>query len=52
LAVPLRAANGICEATFVVRPTAVPAVVTKGQNPDDRVLGIHFTRFRYSAPTR
>jgi hypothetical protein len=41
----------VCAAAFTVRPTAVPAVVTKGRNPDDRVLGIHFTRFTYAAPT-
>jgi hypothetical protein len=30
-----------------VSPIAVPKVVTKGQNPDPRELGIHFTRFTY-----
>jgi hypothetical protein len=25
----------------------VPKVVTKGQNPDPRELGVHFTRFTY-----
>jgi dolichyl-phosphate-mannose-protein mannosyltransferase len=48
LRVPLTAANGTCAATFQIRPTAVPAVVSKGQNPDTRVLGIHFTRFVFS----
>lgn len=50
LRVPLTAAGDTCTATFEVRPTAVPAVVSKGQNPDTRVLGIHFTRFTYAPP--
>jgi 4-amino-4-deoxy-L-arabinose transferase-like glycosyltransferase len=50
LTVPLRPAAGSCIATFSVRPTAIPAQVTKGQNPDTRVLGIHFSRFTYTAP--
>jgi len=50
LTVPLRPAAGSCVASFTVRPTAVPAQVTKGQNPDLRVLGIHFSRFTYTAP--
>jgi hypothetical protein len=51
LAVPLKGRAGSCVARFTVRPTAIPKVVTKGQNPDTRVLGIHFTRFSY-APAR
>ena len=50
LKVPLSPARGVCVVDFTVRPTAVPAVATKGQNPDTRVLGIHFTRFTYVAP--
>ena len=47
LTVPLRPEGSTCVATFSVSPTAVPNVVTKGENPDPRVLGIHFTRFTY-----
>ena len=36
-----------CIVRFTVSPTAVPTVVTGGQNPDPRELGIHFTRFTY-----
>jgi hypothetical protein len=32
---------------FDVERTLVPAVVTKGQNPDRRPLGVHFTRFAF-----
>lgn len=48
LAVPLRPDRGRCVVSFEVRPTAVPAVVTRGQNPDARVLGIHFNRFTFT----
>jgi hypothetical protein len=44
LRVPLRG----CRAVFAVSPTAVPAEVTHGRNPDPRVLGIHFNRFEYA----
>jgi hypothetical protein len=33
--------------TYTVTPTAVPAEVTSGENPDARVLGAHFNRFVY-----
>jgi dolichyl-phosphate-mannose-protein mannosyltransferase len=52
LTVPLVARDGVCVVRFAVVPTAVPAVVTKGQNPDTRVLGIHFNRFTYVPPGR
>lgn len=52
LAVPLQPRQSACVVTYVVRPTAVPAVVTQGRNPDTRVLGMHFTRFTYSPPKR
>ena len=48
LAAPLRPRGATCRVTFRVSPTAVPAVVTKGQNPDPRRLGIHFNAFAYS----
>jgi hypothetical protein len=48
LTVPLRPAGGTCAVFFAVSPTAVPAVVTNGQNPDPRRLGIHFNLFSYS----
>jgi hypothetical protein len=47
LTVPLQPQGSTCRAEFTVSPTLVPAVVTKGQNPDPRELGIHFTRFTY-----
>ena len=45
--VPLAARAGRCFVAFTVTPTAIPAVVTKGANPDPRVLGIHFSAFAY-----
>jgi hypothetical protein len=36
-----------CRVDFTVTPTAVPAKVTAGENPDPRVLGAHFNRFVY-----
>ncbi len=48
LRIRLRPSRGTCAAHFAVSPTAIPAVVTKGQNPDPRVLGIHFTRFSFT----
>ena len=47
LTVPLERHEGTCVATFSVSPTAVPATVTEGENPDPRELGAHFTRFTY-----
>jgi hypothetical protein len=47
LRVPLRPRRSTCAVRFRVTPTAVPAVVTKGANPDPRVLGVHFNRFVY-----
>jgi hypothetical protein len=43
--------GGVCTVNYRIHPTAVPAVVTQGQNPDTRVLGIHFTRFSYRSPS-
>jgi hypothetical protein len=36
-----------CRVVYTVEPTAVPAEVTGGANPDPRVLGAHFDRFFY-----
>jgi len=36
-----------CRVDFTVTPTAVPADVTAGENPDPRKLGAHFNRFIY-----
>jgi len=47
LTVPLRREGKTCTAVFRVTPTLIPAAITKGQNPDPRELGIHFTRFTY-----
>jgi len=50
LTVPMRPrADGSCRVVFNVAPTAIPAVVLKGSS-DARVLGAHFTSFRYTAP--
>ena len=48
LTVPLRPEGGACRVVFRVSPTAVPAEVTNGENPDERELGVHFYDFRYS----
>jgi Dolichyl-phosphate-mannose-protein mannosyltransferase len=47
LTVPLVRHGESCVVRFTVTPTAVPKVVTKGQNADPRELGAHFTRFTY-----
>jgi hypothetical protein len=47
LTVPLERRGESCAVRFTVSPTAVPKIVTKGQNPDPRELGVHFTRFTY-----
>lgn len=49
LTVPLRPQGGVCRVVFSVTPTAVPALVQRG-NGDSRVLGAHFLEFRYTAP--
>lgn len=46
LVVPLQSANGRCEVTFAITPTAVPAEVVGGG--DTRELGIHFAAFQYN----
>jgi hypothetical protein len=48
MSVPLEPSNQACSILFKVSPTAIPAVVTKGENPDPRNLGLHFDRFSYS----
>ena len=49
LGVPVRPSSGTseCRVVYTVRPTAVPKVVTGGENPDPRELGAHFNRFVY-----
>ena len=49
LSVPVSPARGTkeCRVTYTVTPTAVPAEVTAGENPDPRELGAHFNRFVY-----
>jgi hypothetical protein len=47
LTVPLVRHGESCVVRFTVTPTAVPKVVTNGQNADPRELGAHFTRFTY-----
>jgi hypothetical protein len=47
LVVPLPRGERVCNVDFEVTPTAVPAEVTKGANPDLRELGAHFSRFLY-----
>jgi hypothetical protein len=49
LSVPVVPAPGTdeCRVRYTVSPTAVPAEVTPGGNPDPRELGAHFNRFLY-----
>jgi hypothetical protein len=49
LSVPISppAGSSDCRVIYTVTPTAVPAEVTEGLNPDPRVLGAHFNRFIY-----
>ena len=49
LSVPVSppAGSSECRVIYIVTPTAVPATVTAGSNPDPRVLGAHFNRFVY-----
>jgi hypothetical protein len=49
LSVPVEPAPGTteCRVVYTVSPTAVPAEVTAGGNPDPRELGAHFNRFVY-----
>ncbi|HEU0246032.1 MAG TPA: glycosyltransferase family 39 protein [Gaiellaceae bacterium] len=49
LSVPVEppARTSDCRVLFTVTPTAVPAEVTGGDNPDPRELGAHFNRFVY-----
>ncbi len=49
LSVPVAPRMGTrdCRVVFTVTPTAVPAEVTGGDNPDPRELGVHFDRFVY-----
>ena len=49
LSVPVapRMGTSECRVVFTVTPTAVPAEVTAGDNPDPRELGVHFNRFVY-----
>jgi hypothetical protein len=47
MTVPLVRDGQTCVVRFAVSPTAIPKVVTKGQNPDPRELGVHFTTFTY-----
>ncbi len=54
VAIPVARAPGEdeCRITFTVTPTAIPAEVTGGESDDDRVLGAHFDRFRYTPAAR
>lgn len=49
LSVPVAPLPGTteCRVVYTVSPTAVPAEVTAGGNPDPRELGAHFNRFVY-----
>jgi 4-amino-4-deoxy-L-arabinose transferase-like glycosyltransferase len=49
LSVPVRPVAGTsdCRVAYKVTPTAVPAEIPGGANPDDRELGAHFNRFVY-----
>jgi hypothetical protein len=54
LAIPLAPSPGEaeCRVTFTVTPTGVPSEITGGESDDDRVLGAHFNRFRYTPTAR
>jgi len=54
LGIPVAPAPGTdeCRVVFTVTPTAVPAKVTGGANPDPRELGAHFNRFVYKPGSR
>ena len=45
--IPLEAVGDKCTVRFEVDRTAIPNVVTNGENPDPRELGLHFNRFDY-----
>jgi hypothetical protein len=49
LVVPIEPESGTteCRVVYTVSPTAVPAEVSPGGNPDPRELGAHFNRFVY-----
>jgi hypothetical protein len=49
LSVPVTPLPGTtdCRVVYTVSPTAVPAEITAGGNPDPRELGAHFNRFAY-----
>jgi len=53
LSVPVEPVPGTneCRVAYTVTPTAVPAEVTGGQNPDPRELGAHFNLFAYRPTT-
>jgi hypothetical protein len=50
MAIPLAPLPGEdeCRVVFTVTPTEVPAEVTGGESDDERVLGAHFNRFRFT----
>jgi Dolichyl-phosphate-mannose-protein mannosyltransferase len=54
LSVPVAPGPGTrnCRIVYTVSPTAVPAEVTAGGNPDPRRLGAHFNRFLYTPSPR
>jgi hypothetical protein len=54
LAIPVAPAPGEteCRIVFTVTPTAIPSEVTGGESDDDRILGAHFNRFRYTPSAR
>ncbi len=45
--IPLEAVGDKCTVRFEVDRTAIPNVVTNGENSDPRELGLHFNRFDY-----
>ena len=53
LSIPVAPVPGTdeCRVVFTVAPTAVPAEITGGENPDPRELGAHFNRFVYKPGT-
>jgi len=47
---PLRPRNGVCRVSFEITPTRRPADYPRLQNPDPRLLGLHFDVHRYVPP--
>lgn len=47
---PLTPQNGVCRVAFAIAPTRRPIDFPRLNNPDPRVLGLHFDSIRYRRP--